>query len=223
VAAAVSGGIRMSVDAEKTILALPEVEACRIIYEGDELEQIFVSTHIPTQHPAERLQYIKSLVRSVVGVLALEHGWDVDYRKVKIVDSLETDSQKPPVCEPRVRIIAAYVRYLPEPHVRVELDLGNSAYSGQAPYNAGDPTGSAIQAFSQAFHQMELGQISLVFTYEIPSCPSHDTLVIVKLRFKYGEHNEAELLGIAESQQDLILCAVRACLDALNRKIGLYG
>ena len=213
----------MSVDAEKTILALPEVEACRIIYQDDELDQIYVSANIPTQRPAERLQYIKSLVRSVVGVLALEHGWDVDYRKVKIVDSLESGSREPPICEPRIRIIAAYIRYSPEPHVKVELDLGSSVYSGQAPYDAADPIESAIQAFSQAFHQMELGQISLVFAYEISSCPSHDTLVIVKVRYRSNKGNETELLGIAESQQDLILCAVRACLGALNRKIGLYG
>lgn len=213
----------MSVDAEKTILALPEVEACRIIYQDGELEQIYVSTSIPTQHPAERLQYIKSLVRSVVGVLALEHGWDVDYRKVKIVDSLEADFKKPPICEPRIRIVAAYIRYSPEPHVKVELDLGSSIYIGQAPYDAADPKESAIQAFSQAFHQMELGQISLIFTYEIPGCPSHETLVIVKLRHRCSKGSETELLGIAESQQDLILCTVRACLDALNRKIGLYG
>jgi len=87
----------MSVDAEKTILALPEVEACRVIYQDGELEQIYVSANIPTQEPAARLQYIKSLVRSVVGALALEHGWNVDYRKVKIVDSLETDWEEPHV------------------------------------------------------------------------------------------------------------------------------
>jgi hypothetical protein len=213
----------MSVDAEKTILALPEVEACRVIYQDGELEQIYVSANIPTREPAARLQYIKSLVRSVVGALALEHGWNVDYRKVKIVDSLETDWEEPHVGEPRIRIIAAYVKYLPGPEVHVELSLGSSTYTGLAPYDSANPTECAIEAFLQAFHQMELGQVSLAFAHVIPSCFYHGTLVITKLQHKYSEQPETELLGIAESHQDLILCTVRACLDALNRKIGLYS
>ncbi|NMB46555.1 MAG: hypothetical protein GX998_09125 [Firmicutes bacterium] len=213
----------MSVDAEKTILALPEVEACRIIYHEGELEQIYVSANIPTQQPAERLQHIKSLVRSVVGALALEHGWEIDYRKVKVVDSLETDEPRPREREPRVRIIAAYVRYFPEPQVRVELNLGSSTYSGEAPFDDAHPSESTIAAFLRAFHQMGLGQANLIFAYEIPSGLSHRTLVIVKLQYRYDDGEGIELLGIGESQQDLILCTVRACLDALNRKIGLHS
>ncbi len=212
----------MSVDAEKTILALPDVEACRIIYESGELDQIYVSANIPTKRPAERLQHIKSLVRSIVGALALEHGWDIDYRKVKVVDYIEPQSEAPPAYEPRIRIIAAYIRYSPAPQVRVELGLGSSTYSGQVPYDESSPTESAIDAFLEAFHQTGLGQAGLVFVYEIPSCLSHGTLVIVKLRYRCGDYEEIELLGIGESQQDLILCTVRACLGALNRRIGLY-
>lgn len=213
----------MSVDAEKTILALPQVQACRVMYQDGELEQIYVSANIPTQEPTARLQYIKSLVRSVVGALALEHGWDVDYRKVKIVDSLETDWEKPHSGEPRIRIIAAYIKYFPGPEVHVELSLGGSTYAGLAPYDSINPTDSAIEAFLETFHQMGLGQVSLAFAQVIPSCLYHDTLVITKLRHKYSGQAETELLGIAESNQDLILCTVRACLDALNRKIGLYS
>lgn len=74
----------MSMDAEKTILSLPEVKGCRIFYDENGIDQIYVSASIPAQGSAGRLQYIKSLVRSVVGALALEYGWNVDYRKVKL-------------------------------------------------------------------------------------------------------------------------------------------
>ncbi|NLA57890.1 MAG: hypothetical protein GX855_03165 [Firmicutes bacterium] len=212
----------MSVDAEKTILALPEVESCRIIYRDGELDQIYVSAKIPTQHSGERLQFIKSLVRSVVGALALEHGWHIDYRKVKVLDSLDgSTADKPRVREARIRIVAAYIRYTSEPEVRVELALNESTYTGQARYDASDPTGSATAAFLNAFHQMGLGEVTPIFTHEIPGYLAHGNLVITKLRYKCGEH-PTDLLGIAESHHDLILCTVRACLDALNRRVALY-
>ena len=214
----------MSIDAEKTVLALPEVKACRIFYQDNELDQIYVSADIPAKHPAERLQCIKSLVRSIVGALALKHGWNIDYRKVKIVDSLEVDldSQSVKQYEHRIRIMAAYIRYLPEPEVCVELELNGSTYSAHAPYDAADPARSAIEAFLEAFHPMGLGQASLVFVNQIPESLSHGHLVIVKLRLADARNQEAELLGIAESRQDLMLCTVRACLSALNRKVRLY-
>ncbi|HHV94141.1 MAG TPA: hypothetical protein GXX47_06370 [Firmicutes bacterium] len=211
----------MSVDAEKTILALPEVESCKIIYRDGELDQIYVSAKIPTQHPGERLQFIKSLVRSIVGALALEHGWNVDYRKVKIVDSLEFPApEKPKNGEPRIRIVAAYLRYAPQPEVRVELAFRESMYTGQAPYDASDLPGAATAAFIDAFHKLNLGEVTPIFTREIPGCLAHGDLVITKLRYKYGG-SSTDLLGVAESHQDLILCTVRACLDALNRRVAL--
>ena len=212
----------MLVDAEKTILALPEVESCRIIYRDGELDQIYVSAKIPTQQPGERLQFIKSLVRSVVGALALEHGWNIDYRKVKIVDSLDVPAaDKPRIRESRIRIVAAYIRYASEPEVRVELALNGSTYTGQARYYASNPVEAAMAAFLNAFHQMGLGEVSPIFAHEIPGCLSHGNLVITKLRYECDEH-ATDLLGIAESHQDLILCTVRACLDALNRRVALY-
>ena len=222
-----SGGWKMSKDAEKTVLSLPEVKACRIFYQGDELEQIYVSADISATSPTERLQSIKSLVRSIVGVLALEHDWNIDYRKVKIVDSLETEpssSSLEPVEQPnsRIRIMAAYIRYLPEPKVSVELGLNDSTYAGHAPYNAAEPARSAVEAFLEAFNPMDLGQASLIFVNQLPESLSHSRLVIVKLRLIDANNQETELLGIAESKQDLMLCTVRACLSALNRKIAWY-
>ena len=212
----------MSVDAEKTILALPEVESCRIIHRDGELDQIYVSARIPSQHHGERLQFIKTLLRSVVCALALEHGWNVDDAKVNIVDSLEAPaSDKQRVRETRIRIVAAYIRYTSEPEVRVELALNESIYTGQARYDASNPTASATSAFLDAFHQMGIGEVIPIFAYEIPGCLSHGNLVITKVRYKFGDH-ATDLLGIAESHQDLILCTVRACLDALNRKVALY-
>ncbi len=212
----------MSVDAEKTILALPEVESCRIIYRDGELDQIYVSARIPTHHPRERLQFIKSLVRSETGALALEHGWNIDYRKVKIVDSLDAPvADKPKLQEARIRIVAAYIRYTPQPEVRVELAFNGSNYGGQARYDAADPTGAAAAAFIEAFHQMDLGEVVPIFAHEIPGCLAHGNLVIAKMRYTCNGQ-QADLLGIAESNQDVILCTVRACLDALNRKVALY-
>ncbi len=216
----------MSIDAEKTVLSLPEVKACRIFYQGDELDQIYVSADISAASPSERLQSIKSLVRSIVGILALEHDWDIDYRKVKIVDSLETEPDMASVApiehqSNRIRILAAYIRYSPEPKVFVELGHSGSTYAGHAPYNAAEPARSAVEAFLEAFHPMDLGQASLVFVNQLPESLSHSRLVIVKLRLVDANNQETELLGIAESKQDLMLCTVRACLSALNRKIAL--
>lgn len=214
----------MSMDAEKTILSLPEVKGCRIFYDENGIDQIYVSASIPAQGSAGRLQYIKSLVRSVVGALALEYGWNVDYRKVKIVDHLDTELQQqwPVRQDKRIRIIAAYIKYLPGPQVRIEIELDGSTYAGVAPYDERDPISSTIEAFMEAFHLIDLGQVSLVFAHQIPASLAHSHLIIVKLRYKSNDGEEAELLGIAESRQDFLLCTVRACLSALNRKIGLY-
>ena len=141
---------------------------------------------------------------------------------MKIVDSLDVPAaDKPRIRESRIRIVAAYIRYASEPEVRVELALNGSTYTGQARYDASNPVEAAMAAFLNAFHQMGLGEVSPIFAHEIPGCLSHGNLVITKLRYECDEH-ATDLLGIAESHQDLILCTVRACLDALNRRVALY-
>ncbi|NLK08593.1 MAG: hypothetical protein GX316_07835 [Firmicutes bacterium] len=214
----------MPTNAENTILALPKVKACRIFFENDEVEQIFVSADIDAAAESkERLQMIKSLVRSIIGALALEHDWDVDYRKVKIVDSLEVRADPENLFDQRgrIRILAAYVRYLPQPEVLVELGLDNSIYKGQAVYDNAQPLQSAVNAFLKAFHSMNLGKANLLFANQLPESLSHGPVVVVKFRLIDTHSQSTELWGIAESKQDLMLCAVRACLSALNRKIGL--
>ena len=216
----------MSISAEKTILALPKVQACKVLYQGEEIDQIYVSAEIPGHSQDERLQAIKSLVRSITGALALEHALEIDYRKVKIVDVMdeEKDGAKPSPAEQiasRIRILSAYIKYWPEPRVVVELGLNGSTYQGTAFYQEADPTRSTVEAFLEAFHSMNLGKAQLLFSGQFPESLAHNRLVILKLRLVDTHKGATELLGIAESKQDLILCTVRACLNALNRKIEL--
>ncbi len=78
----------MANDIERSIAAIPRVRSCKVVFDQEhEIEQIFVWADLQGEtSETAKLRQIKSLVRSVVGTVALKHDYDLDYRKVKILE-----------------------------------------------------------------------------------------------------------------------------------------
>ncbi len=204
-------------DAEKSIAKLPGVHSCRITLADGSIDQVVVSALITGRDEEARLQQIKSVVRSITGLLALEYDIKLDYRKVKV---LELDGTgEPGSAQPnRIKIIAAYTKFLNPPEVWVELDFADEVTVGRSVLGR-DKLESGFSAFKQAFDQLGLGQVTLLFITEASVPLNRYPLLVVKVAYTdpYGE--TTELLGVVENKDDLLLSTVRASLDALNRRV----
>jgi len=207
-------------EAEKSIARLPGIHSCRIILDGADIDQVVVSATINGRDEETRLQNIKSLVRSITGLLALEYNLKLDYRKVKI---LEQDGNGEWVDHSsdralRVKILASYMKFLNPPEVWVELEYDGRVEVGRCIIGR-DKLESCFQAFRQAFNLLNLGQVDLVFITEAQVPMNRHPLIVAKVRYtdSYGE--SSELLGVVENRDDVLLGTVRACLDAVNRRL----
>lgn len=207
-------------EAEKSIAKLPGVHNCRITLDNGDIDQVVVSALINGRDEETRLQQIKSIVRSITGLLALEYDVKLDYRKVKVLELDSSGQLRDPNSGslPRIKIVAVYTKFLNPPEIWVELDFNDEITVGRSILGR-DRLESCFQAFKQAFEQLGLGQINLVFITEASVPLNRFSLVVVKLQYidPYGE--TAELLGVVENKDDLLLSTVRASLDALNRRI----
>lgn len=119
---------------------------------------------------------------------------------------------------PRIQLVAAYVRHQGEPVVLVELSFLGEHVTGQAPL-ADNVKISAFNAFRSAFEQLDLGHVRLTYLAETSPTLEQPRVVILKLALTLPSHESFELLGVAEERGELVLSVVRACLDALNRKV----
>lgn len=245
---------RMASDIEKSIAAIPRVRSCRVVFNQDhEIDQVFVWADLQAEaSETARLRQIKSLVRSVVGTVALKHDYDLDYRKVKILEYepeqaeiMDTTDENPEneaaaalagVNEqhekgpsigfdgdvrreaPRIQLIAAYVRYLAVPEIVVELNFLGETVVGRASVSDNVKT-SAFNAFREAFEQLNMGSVRSVYVAELLPAFGQPKAIISKVQLTLPSNERFDLLGIAEEHGDTILSVVRACLDALNRKV----
>ncbi|HHY46833.1 MAG TPA: hypothetical protein GX506_05975 [Firmicutes bacterium] len=281
----------MASDIEQSISTIPKVRSCKVVLDANkDIDQVFVWADIDSSESdeKEKLRQIKSLVRSVVGTVALKHNYDLDYRKVKILEYVESGvvqggegrgrfqvpvlpgdgmgasgGEVAPASEteeaassagavtagagasseieepgeiypaqacggtatgesrrerPRVKLIAAYVRYLAVPEVVVELGFLGETFIGRAPVDDNLAQGS-FAAFREAFEATGLGKVKSIYIAEMTPSLSQPKIVLSKLQLTLPDNERAVLLGAVEDHGDSVVSVVKASLDALNRKI----
>ncbi|NPV80964.1 MAG: hypothetical protein HPY52_11945 [Firmicutes bacterium] len=264
----------MTGEIERSISAIPSVRSCKVVFNADkEIDQVFVWAGFePGLDEKAKLRQIKSLVRSVVGTVALKHNHELDYRKVKILeyeehgsgdsedsaastegpdflvnlgngactgedtasipgsgdateDMAKNEQGTPPPdgivmvkVRPRIKLVAAYIRYHTVPEVVVEFRYLGKDFSGKAPVED-KLDDSTFEAFKQAFEATGLGKVKLIHIAEVSLALSQPKVVLVKLLLTLPNNEKFELVGAAEEKGDRILSVVKACLDAINRKV----
>ncbi len=198
-----------------TICAVQHVSECRVIEEQGEITQIFVEADLSTMDQGDPTQQIKSLVRSIVGALAIHHNLEFDYRKIKVIEYKR--DQPEPHTNPRIQIVSAYQRRFPQAEMVVELHCLGSFHVGVAPYTE-DLLKNTFSACVNALQQMGCGDVKPIYIRELKNEFDHERAVLVKLIYRHPSGNEDHLLGIAEIKDELPLAIVQAVLSAVNRR-----
>lgn len=198
-----------------TICAVQHVSECRVIEEQGEITQIFVEANLAAMDQSDPTQQIKSMVRSIVGALAIHHNLDLDYRKIKVIEYKKEPPE--PNMQPRIRIVAAYQRRFPKSEMVVELHCLGNTYIGVAPFK-GDLLDNTFVACIDALQQMGCGDSKPVYIRELKNEFSHERAVLVKLTYQHPSGSEDHLMGIAEIKEEIPLAVVQAVLGAVNRR-----
>lgn len=202
-----------------TICSVQHVSDCRVIEEHGEITQIFVEADMSSMSQDDATQQIKSMVRSIVGALAMHHGLELDYRKIKVIEykADEPESEQEYDLHPRIQIIAAYQRRIPDPEVVVELLCRGKKCIGVAPCtdNLGKDTFSACV---NALQQLGRGDMEPLYIQELRNEISNERVVLVKLKYEHPSGSHHHLVGVAEIREDFLLAIVKAVLSAVNRR-----
>ncbi len=204
---------------QETIESVNGVEKCRIVEEDGHISQVFIEASLRSNDDEGRVQEIKGIVRSVVGAVNLNHNLELDYRKVKVVE-YKPESDGCSEVHPRIQIAAAYQRRAPVSESIVELCCLQKTYLGKSRLTR-DIGLSTFNAFCDAFHQMDFGQLKLVYFHTLSNTFAQERLVLVKVLYTGLDCHNESLVGVAEIQEDLPLAVVRASLSAVNRRIVL--
>lgn len=200
-----------------TICAVQYVAECRVIEEQGEITQIFVEANLSAMDQSDPTQQIKSMVRSIVGALAIHHDLELDYRKVKVIEYKRNQPELELEVHPRIQIVAAYQRRFPKPEMVVELYCLGNLYMGVAPCTD-DLLKNTFSACVNALQQIGCGDMKPIYIRELKNEFDHERAVLVKLTYQHPSGSEDHLLGIAEIKEELPLAIVQAVLSAVNRR-----
>lgn len=209
----------MASSVAQTIRSVQHVKDCHVVEEQGEIAQIFVEAELPKGSEEERTRTIKSIVRSILGAVALHHDLQLDYRKIKVVE-YKPDVESAPLVHPRIQIGAAYLRRFPRQEMVVELHhLGRTAV-GTYP-STDNPAYDAFFACINALAELGCTGIELVYLQILHNDFANEKIILLKVKYESPVTGEDMLLGVAEIQEDLPLAVVKAVLSAINRRIGL--
>lgn len=204
-----------------TICSVQHVSKCRVVEELGEITQVFVEADLSSIDQEEPTQQIKSMVRSIVGVLAIHHNLDLDYRKVKVIEYKpdETSATAEPDFDlyPRIQIASVYQRRLPKLEMVVELYCLKRQVIGVAPCT-GNLHQDTLSACLNALNQLGHGDLKPLFIQELKNEFNHERAVLVKLAYEHPNSGQEQLMGVAEIRDDLLLAIVKAVLSAVNRR-----
>ena len=75
----------------QTIQSVQYVKKCHVMEESGHIAQVFVEAQLPAGTDEERTRSIKSIVRSIIGAVAMHHNVQLDYRKIKVVEYKPSD------------------------------------------------------------------------------------------------------------------------------------
>lgn len=201
---------------KKTIESVQGVKNCKIIEENGEISQIFVEADLQALSEVERTSEIKSIVRSVIGAVAIKHNVELDYRKIKVIE-YKHDEVAESIINPRIRIVAAYQKRFPKPECVVQLHCFDQEFQGTTPLGD-DVATCTFNAFCDAFNQIGLGTMKLKYIHTFTDI-SMKKVLLVKLEYYHTNGATDTLMGVTEVDEDLPLAVVKATLDAINRRI----
>jgi len=208
----------MSSAITETIRAVQHVRDCHVVEEQGEVTQIFIEAELPSLNYEDRTREIKSIVRSIIGAVAINHNLQLDYRKIKIVEYKPDETSDASVV-PRIQIGAAYMRRLPRREMVVELHCLGQKAVGCHP-STGNITHDAFYACIDALAQLGFTGFDLVYLQILNNDFANEKIVLLKVEYA-STYGVDHLLGVAQIDEDLPLAVVKAVLSAINRRIGL--
>ncbi len=200
---------------EETLTQLDSVEALRIVMSGDRVTEVHVLA-APAKPP-------KQVVRDIQSLAMARYGTNIDRRVISVVqlgsNSVDLRTPERP----------ALVRIQEQPQesrttIHVTLEWQNSEHVGTA-------TGpAAASARFRLIGEATLDAIEAIFTDTPPlgldsigiAAVGMRTVVIAVI-VSAGKRDEELVVGSALSSGDDASAAVRAVLDALNRRLPLMG
>jgi hypothetical protein len=202
---------------ENEITRLPEVVACRIVADsvGRPLE-VHVLAH-PGKHP-------KQVVRDVQSVALASFGLDIDRRIVSVVQlspSGETPAEGPKADLARTAIGSVQSQIEGRrTTIRVSLSSGDVEATGYAEGSAANATRLRLIASAtlDALRQLNSGAEALeVEDASVARVGSRDVIAVALIHL--DPPHEHELVGAALARSSPDVAAVRAVLDAINRRL----
>ena len=203
-----------------TVRSVQHVRNCHVMEQNGEIAQIFVEADLPEGSEEERTRTIKSIVRSIIGAVALNHNLQLDYRKIKVVEYKLAGEDNGIVIHPRIQIGAAFMRRFPRQEMVVELYVLGRAGVGTWPCTD-NAAQDAYFACINALAQLGYTGIDIVYLQILQNDFANEKIALLKLKYTPPQGSEETLLGVAEIQEDLPLAVVKAVLNAINRRIGL--
>jgi hypothetical protein len=190
-----------------------------VVEENGQIAQVFVEAELPEGDEDERTRTIKSVVRSIIGAVALNHDLQLDYRKIKVVEYKPAE-ESGLVIHPRIQIGAAFLRRFPRRETVVELHVLGRTAVGTWP-STDNPAQDAYYACVNALAGLGYTGFELVYLEILHNDFANEKIVLLKVKYATVPGGEETLLGVAEIQEDLPLAVVKAVLNAINRRIGL--
>ncbi len=207
----------MSTAIAETIRSVQHVRNCHVVEEQGEIAQIYVEAELQALDEEAQTREIKSIVRSILGAVAMQHNLQLDYRKIKVVQYKPHDELTG--MQPRIQIGAAYIRRVPRREVVVELHCLGQTGVGCHP-NTGNTAHDAYYACINALAELGFTAFELIYLQILNNDFANEKIVLLKVKYKTPISQDM-LLGVAEIQEDLPLAVVKAVLSAINRRIGL--
>ncbi len=195
---------------EETLARLPSITAVRVASEGDRVTEV----HVLASHQKAP----KQVVRDVQTLALARFGITIDRRVISVVqigpDTMAADEDRPAIMG---------VHEIPEgPRTTVAVTLGwhGEEYVGTATGPAGQSARLRLvgEAALRAIESL-LGDDALALD-SIGNPSIGMKTVVVAVVVATGERGEEITVGSALSSGDVSETAVRAVLDALNRRIG---
>ncbi len=203
----------------ETIQSVQYVKNCHVVEENGQIAQVFVEAELPEGDEDERTRTIKSVVRSIIGAVALNHDLQLDYRKIKVVEYKPAE-ESGLVIHPRIQIGASFLRRFPRRETVVELHVLGRTAVGTWP-STDNPAQDAYYACVNALAGLGYTGFELVYLEILHNDFANEKIVLLKVKYATVPGGEETLLGVAEIQEDLPLAVVKAVLNAINRRIGL--
>jgi len=204
-------------DIEAELCRLPDVVAARMVADG-------VGRPIEVHILAQTGKHAKQIVRDVQSVALASFGLELDRRIVSVVQlssNGDTPHQAPPTAPSRVRIVATEIRTTDlRTTVRVTLGLGEEETTGFAEGSTSMTMRQRLVAVAtvDALRQLDSAAQQLeVETAQVVKIGADDVLIVTLVCLE--PPHEQRLTGSAIVRQHLDDAAVRAALDATNRRL----